>query len=239
MRMSDVFEHLRPDSDAPEPGLGGGAPGWPTEALAATELGVDVARTEADLDAVGRLRYELGLVGDDTRRRGADHRRRSLVEPIDRRSLVFFARRKNRALASVRLVRAADAVKDPHLGWLLEAAQPTDLATTVVNSRFAALPERRARAMIVPMFRQMYRSGLIAGARECFIATRSDLVPVFGRFGFRAIADRSSDPGRRQILKLALHDLDHLERINSPLRDIAAEFAGRSGSAARTGGEGR
>ena len=195
---------------------------WPS-GIESQHPTVNIARKEADLNDIGRLRYELYIERDGKRYSSVEYAARQFLEPIDRVSLNFQARHMGRLLAAVRLVRAEDAILDPHLGLLVEAYRPCDIARTVVNSRLAVLPEHRARAVIIPMFQEVYRCGLLAGAKECLLGTRDELVSIFERFGFVRTETVVVDPVAKHmnVLCLQLDNVEYLTRINSPLAPIA------------------
>lgn len=195
---------------------------WPAD-IKTQHPAIDIARQEADLNDIGRLRYELYIERDGKRYASVERGARKFLEPIDRVSLNFHARHSGRLMSTVRLVRAEDAILDPHLGLLVEAYRPRDITRTVVNSRLAVLPEHRARALIIPLFKEVYRCGLLVGAKECLIGTRDELVPIFERFGFARTDTVVVDPVAKHmnVLCLQVDDIDHLTRINSPLLLVA------------------
>ncbi|MBI5129070.1 MAG: hypothetical protein HZA66_06485 [Rhodopseudomonas palustris] len=202
---------------------------WPSAAMTSGDARIGIARTRADLISVGRLRYERYVAREGKQYGCTDHVGKTFIEPLDRLSLNFFATVNGRVAGAVRLVRASDAPADRHLALLVEAARPADPATTVVNSRFAVRPEMAARALIVPMFQQVYRSGLLAGARQCLLATRTELIPLFGKFGFVPLGRTLNDPvaGHLEILALDAFDFAHLASVASPYLPIARSLLGR------------
>jgi hypothetical protein len=196
---------------------------WPDAGLPPLHPAVSVASHDSDLLGIGRLRYELYIARDGKAYRNADHIELTFLEPIDVVSLNFQARVDDKLLAAVRLVRADDALLDPHLRLLVEAYQPECLESTVVCSRFAVRPEHRARALIKPLFIEVYRIGLLSGARHCILGTRDDLTAIFERFGFRRTDAELRDPvaSHIHVLDLDLDDADHMRSVNSPLLPFA------------------
>jgi predicted GNAT family N-acyltransferase len=213
-----------PCRDAPAQWLGR----WPHDILADPDGCISIARTEQELREIGALRYELFIERDGKRYSNADHVSRTFLEPIDSVSLNFQARVDGRLLASVRGVRAADAVNDTHLRLLLDAVELEQIETSVICSRLVVRSEHRARSLIGPMFSHVYRTGMRAGARHCILGTRIDLVGVFERFGFRRVGAQIVDPVASDIhlLSIDMHDLAHLHRINSPLFQLAETLLG-------------
>jgi len=195
---------------------------WPAGALPAPSGAVSVAQDAAALEAIGRLRYDLYIARDGKAYAHADHARRCFLDVVDGVSLNFQARRGGRPVAAVRLTWAEDAVRDLQLARLVKAAGLRRPSGVVLNSRFVVDPSPGSRRLIIPMLQQTYRAGLIAGARICYLATRPQLAGIFERFGFRFTGATFDDQvaGLMHVLRLDLHDLEHLVSSGSPLLPI-------------------
>lgn len=185
---------------------------------------IGVANTKKCLEAIGRLRYDLFVQRDGKRYECADHEAAIFLEPIDAVSLNFQATDHQRCLATVRMTWAQDALGDKHLSEAVKNSglPDADLSITVLNSRLALRPEMRAKLYLTEMFRTVYRSGHVNGARYCLVAARPSLSKLYIRFGFRDTQRRYVDEvgGEMAITKLDLHDGEHLRRIRSPLLDV-------------------
>jgi hypothetical protein len=145
---------------------------------------------------------------------------------VDEVSLNFQGQCGGRVLAAVRLTRANDALADLQMAQLLRALKLRRLSNVVVNSRFVVQPALRARRLIVPMLREVYRAGLVAGARFCYLASKPKLAGTYERFGFKFAGATFDDPiaGQMQVLRLDLHDVENLISTASPLLPV---FIGR------------
>lgn len=208
--------------------------GWSRTAICSTDPAVRIVRSQASLLEVGRLRYGVSVARGGQRCDDASDDKQVVVEPIDRASLVFAAG-QDRTLATVRLSRAADAMADPHLARLVACADPADVASSVVFSRLAVMPQPSARRLIVPMFLQAYRSAHLCGATQGFTAARNDLISILSRFGWRPTGQSYSDPaeGQLQLLRYDRLDIALLRRANSPLLSVAADLFGSPSEAIR------
>jgi len=186
---------------------------------------ISIARSSEQMAEIGRLRYALYIARDKKRYIHVDHERQSMIEAIDDVSLNFQIIDNNRTLAAVRLTRAADALNDPQLSLLVKSLKRRNLSNIVVNSRFVALPLPSARRAIAPMFQEVYRAGLAAGAMHCYLATRPQLQTIFEKFGFRFEGSVFDDPiaGHMHALRFDLHDIAYLNEINSPLLPVVLE----------------
>lgn len=204
---------------------------WPEGIIdAARYPEMEIARTGAELEEVGRLRYELFIKRDGKRYAHADHNNKVFLEPIDKISLNFMARVQNKCSVAVRATWANDTVVDPHLEQVVAHADLDDetLDQTIVNSRLASHPSMAARSLIAPLFQSMFRVALLANGRFCMAATRSSLIPLFERFGFYQLEHRrpyfDEVAGWMSVLLLDLHDRERLKRANSPYLRVYDEF---------------
>lgn len=195
---------------------------WPIATLPPPGGSVSVARSRNELEDIGRLRYDLYIARDGKAYAHADHARRCFLDAVDDVSLNFQARRGGRLVAAVRLTRAEDAFRDLQLAQLVKAAGLRRLSGVVLNSRFVVDPSPGSRRLIIPLLQQVYRAGLIAGARLCYLATRPQLASIFERFGFRVTGATFDDQvaGGMHVLRLDLLDAEHLVSSGSPLLPI-------------------
>jgi len=147
---------------------------------------VKVATSASDLLLIGKLRYEYFIARDGKPYTHADHTARSLIEPVDRRSLNFYVEIDNKLVAAVRLSRSEDAVLDEQLSAAIahSSLDKERLHSTVLNSRLVVREETRARLCVPELFRMVYRAGRLAGAQHCVAAARPSVIPLFQRFGF-------------------------------------------------------
>lgn len=198
---------------------------WPARVRSSTDPSVRVATTEAEIDAIFRLRYKLYVTRDGKAYAHADHARRRMIDPVDDVSLNFCAIDEDRMVAAVRLTRAEDALADAQTAMLVKASGIKRLGRVLVCSRFVAEPCAPARRAIVPLFQQVHRAGLNAGGSISLLATRPRLAGIFAKFGWRFAGLSFNDPvaGLMHILSIDLYDLDHLADIESPLLSVLME----------------
>jgi predicted GNAT family N-acyltransferase len=192
---------------------------WPVEARTQDSSAVTVAGSWVELEAIGRLRYALYVERDGKSYAHADHHRKILIDEVDSVSLNFYFKSHGRILAAVRLTRAVDALHDPQLALVLAGIPKQRLANVVVNARLVVEPSMKGRKAVVPMLEEVYRAGLISGARRCLLSTRPMLARMFEKFGFLTTGVVFEDPvaGSMCVLCLDLHDFEYLRVIGSPL----------------------
>lgn len=198
MQTLDLIDYFRLDFDVPDP-RPAQAP-WPRVARIATEPGIAIARTEADRHA-------------------------ARTAPDDHSGPVLVATRQRRTLASLRLVHAADATGEAGLAALRDTVAPHHLAGTVLH-QVAMAPGRPGRALVERLFRQAYRTAILAGGRTGLIAAVPVLRDLLVPLGWRATGAGYRDPvaGDVVILRLDLFDLERLRAAGSPLLQVAEDL---------------
>lgn len=182
---------------------------------------IRIAKSQDDLTAIGRLRYEYFVERDRKPYAHADHELQTLLEPVDGVSLNFCVEIDERVVAAVRLTRAADAHLDSQLSAAVFHAGlgPTALCATVINSKLVVREEMRARLYVPELFRMVYRVGRVAQAQHCIAAARPAVIPLFERFGFvtREGSYQCAVAGTMQVAILDALDRRRLAAVRSPL----------------------
>lgn len=199
---------------------------WPLKAFESPDSRIRIATSTSELEDIGRLRYEVLSAGGDKTFQFADHSARQFVEPIDDLSLhLQYSESAKRTDAAVRLTRASDALSDPLLQLILDATRAAPTTCTVICSRFATV-DNIGSDSIVPLFCQVYRSALVAGACYCLLAVRDEMTSMFETFGFRLLDPCVNDPigGVVSLLRLDAYDVAYLRRVNSPCSAVAEEL---------------
>lgn len=198
---------------------------WPETIFRDVRNDVRIATTDNEILDIGKLRYRLYVDRDRKLYDHADHRRLILIEPIDTKSLNFYSADLSGIRAAARLSRALDSFSDPLLAPMVAKARPGNLERTFVCSRFVVEPTLAARKTIIPLFQEIYRAGLAAGATKCILSAPKGLVSTFGRFGFKEMGLSFVDAmdGELNICELDLHDYEYLTAVSSPLIDVANE----------------
>lgn len=202
---------------------------WPmVENIRPPHVGISIARTLAEIEAIGRLRYAFFIERDRKPYLHADHRARIFLEPIDRLSLNFQACAARRCAASLRLSWANDCKADIQLRQTIERSRLAEfeLLNTLVASRFVIGDAANARLMIIHLFRHVYEIGLTSGARFCLMSTRPALAGLFERLGFFSEERPYADPvaGELQAFKLDLLDRRELRLVNSPFLAVLDHY---------------
>ncbi|WP_162559775.1 hypothetical protein [Methylobacterium radiodurans] len=138
-----------------------------------------------NIECIGSLRYQYYIERDRKNYAFANAERKTLIEPVDAVSLHLHLTRGDRCILAVRLTRASDAQADVHLNALLEQSRlpPDALDHTILISRLVMSRGMPAIARLRSLFQAIDAVGKINRKSLAILAARSELVPLFTRFG--------------------------------------------------------
>lgn len=190
------------------------------------QFAVRLAMDSDDLEAVAQLRYEVLVAEMGKPHPRGDPRRRMLSDPLDPHADVLLAEDANGALVgtirSYAFGTRQDWTEHDSAFALREFAH---LQRALLGTCTHLVVHRLHRRFAVRdlLLRALYSLQLERGIRLCFTSCPRLLVRLFEHYGFREYATPVQDEllGTVHRLVLALDDLAHLERIRSPLLEIA------------------
>jgi predicted GNAT family N-acyltransferase len=97
--------------------------------------------------------------------------------------------------------------------------------STSVSGKLMVQKEFRGNQLAAKLIRENYRQLLLEGIRFDFSECDAELASYYNKIGYRNIGTLNHpEYGEGIILMLDLLDLEHLERISSPLEDICRSF---------------
>jgi predicted GNAT family N-acyltransferase len=198
-------------------------------------IGIREVMTEEERQAVFRLRYPVYVEEMGDRQRYADHRRRTLDDPLDATGHILAAFDEGRVVGSVRVNLAAESdfgeYADLHGVGRLGPYYPGRVCMT---TKLVLQPEYRGGRTAVRLAQACM--DLVAnphGMRFDLIDCKPDAQRFFHRLGYRQVAPDFRHPDTREIhrpLILAVFDRDYFERIRSPFLQVMPECAGEDPS---------
>lgn len=178
------------------------------------------ARSDADRDAIYRIRYDIYADEMGYRFPGADHAGRRLVEPLTRPTRLLMAEEGGELVGTLQFHWGGECAfteEEQRVYRLADFMPVVGAAGIMIASRFMTRPSHRAGDLPGEMLDAMYRFGLENGARLLFCDCRPHLINSYLRLGFRSYARTYNDPiaGLLAPLVLVMDDLDHLVRMRS------------------------
>ena len=184
------------------------------------------AETEADRQAVFRLRYELyveqqGLFGDT-----ADHDNRWLSDSRDASATLLMAEVEGRLVGTTRIVWGSAGL-DAQLRETFEIDRFTDLVSEdeiAVGSRFLVLPEFRQSKVVFELNVAMVEALIERDAEIMLGECEPHLVNTWTRMGTRAFGI-IEHPTNGMLIRIAFlpGDLERARSLGSPLAPVMAK----------------
>ncbi|MBL8272793.1 MAG: GNAT family N-acetyltransferase [Xanthomonadales bacterium] len=190
------------------------------------QFAVRLAMDAGDLEAAARLRYEVLVEEMGKSYPRADAQRRLLADPLDPHADVLLAEDATGTVVGTIRSYAFGTRQD----WTVHDSEYAlrefaHLPRAVLGTCTHLAVHRLHRRFLVRdlLFRALYSLQLERGVRLCFTSCPRILVRLFEHYGFREYAATVQDEllGPVQRLVLALDDLAHLRRVQSPFLEIA------------------
>jgi len=203
-------------------------------------LEIRQAGTEAEREAIFRLRYEIYVVDQRLFVEQADHDRKLLSDADDVGARLFYAESDGEVIGTMRLSWGGDGPFSPAL------VAPYDLARfggvvepkdAIVLTRFMVRADRRGGATALALIAAVTRFAHEVRAELLFCDCQPHLLRLYTAFGFRTYKPTFNDPvfGLMVPLVLVPSDVEYLRAIQSPALgmvpaeeiELRPEFAAR------------
>ena len=188
------------------------------------------ATSEADREAVYRLRYEIYV--EEMNRYGsiADHDGRRLVEADDAWSRLYLARDGDRVVGTMRLTWGGDGRFTDRLieqydlaPFLAEVAADQ----VVIGERFMVAKDYRGGDLVFRHFRALIEFVNERRIQLMFGDSEAHLLNLYQGMGFRTYTTKnvnSAEAGYLIPLLMVTEDTGYLRDIGSPLADVFVDF---------------
>ena len=180
------------------------------------------AADTAELEEIGRLRYRIYVEEMARTQRHADHRARTVLEPLDATGTVLLARDRGELVGTVRWNRGLPGEYAAFFcpGGELDA----DDRRVSVSSKLMVLERYRTTTLAVRLAQAAYDIAALGhGALLNFIDCNDHLVAFFSGLGFVELGTAlHPEYGNVHRMVLCLPDADRLRAARSPFAELAA-----------------
>jgi len=173
-----------------------------------------------------RLRYRIYVEEMQRKQRYADHRRRVVVDPFDQDGVVIacYESGGESLVGTIRLNRATSP--NPLMAEYLALygiPSSSDLARVSITTRLMVSRGHRTLSAVTSLVSAVYSLCLENGVTEDYMDCNPPLPQLAMQFGYRSHKKNVHHPeyGEVEVMKLAVEDIEHLERISSPFAAIA------------------
>ena len=181
--------------------------------------------TEADREAIYRLRYEIYVEEMGYAFPGVDHKARRLADPLARPTRMLMAEEAGKLVGTLAFDWGAEcAFTDEERGIyrFSDFVAVVGDENIMIASRFMTSPTHRDTDLPARLLDRMFGFALDNDVRLLFADCRPHLINNYLRLGFRTFAKTYNDPtvGMLAPLVFVIDDVAHLERIRSRLAPL-------------------
>ncbi len=196
------------------------------------------AATDAEREAIYRLRYDTYVEELRLFRGQADHARLRLTDAHDATAHLLYAEVAGEVVGTLRLHLGADAPFPASLAapYAVERFLPwVPWGRLALGGRFMVRPEWRGSPVPLELLTHAVRWLHARGVALIFVDCQTHLLNLYRSLGFRACGGAFNHPewGLMVPLIMVVGDRAHLERVGSPLRHQLPEEASAAEVAAQ------
>ncbi|MFK8017995.1 MAG: GNAT family N-acetyltransferase [Gammaproteobacteria bacterium] len=158
----------------------------------------------------------------------ADHDKKELSDPRESIGEVIVATLGERIVGTLICTPSwTNALGDYEALYRMHDLGACHPQSTGIITKLMVAPEYRNSRLSLRISRELYRHAVPLGVHHPIIDCNAHLVPFFQKIGFRKCGEPVVHPsyGRVHVLKLDCLDLEYIERIRSPLQQIARDIA--------------
>jgi predicted GNAT family N-acyltransferase len=183
------------------------------------------AESEADHEAIYRLRYDVYVEEMGYAFPGVDHVGRRLAEPFRDRTRLLMAEEDGKLVGTVQFNWGAECGftdQERHVYRLSDFIAVVGDEDIMIGSRFMTRPSHRDSDLPAQLLDRMFAFALDNDVRLLFGDCRPHLINNYLRLGFRTYAKTWNDPhaGMLAPLVFVIDDVAYLERIKSRLAPL-------------------
>lgn len=200
----------------------------PNERSRTVDIQVKYAESEEELKAVFQLRYEIYNQEMHLEAASIDHEMKVLTDSSDGTARILYATVDGEIAGTVRLHWGGDAPFPAEFYETYDLARFESVVSSdqmVVFTRFMARKQYRGTLLPFQLLGAIAQFSLDKNVRLSFCDCQPHLLNLYTRLGYRTYTNTFNDvmAGLLVPLVLVVEDLEHFQRINSPLLGFAAK----------------
>ncbi len=180
---------------------------------------IRLARTQAEREAVFRLRYQVYAEELNRTQRHVDHARGFIEEPLDLDGNVFVAYDGETAIGTVRTNYVSNhQLADYTSLYEMDRCGAGQAAVSSVTTKMIVARAHRSNLLGFHMAIACYEQALRDGIEYDFIDVYPGRVPFFERLGYQVHVPQVTHPeyGDVIVLRIAVRNAAHLRSVGSP-----------------------
>ena len=180
------------------------------------------ATTDAEKEAVYRLRYRINVEGQGFFKQEADHAHRRLEDSVDACSRIVIAKVDGQIVGTVRLQWGGEAKISERLRREYDIRRfdgVVDECNVLIATRIMVSPEYRGQGLAVRLLKEVFGFAASQGVDLILGRCEFQLVDYYRKLGFRPFGDVYVHPtnGPRRLIAVLTADEEYLRQIGSPM----------------------
>jgi predicted GNAT family N-acyltransferase len=195
-------------------------------------LEIRLATTPTELEAVYKFRYSIYIEEMGQSESYADHHNKRIIDSLDGpHANVLAAWDNNQIVGTLRSSFIRDGGVGDYLDYYhLQHLSRETLSKISISTRFMLHPAFRCGTLAGRLVCETYRIGLEQGLETNYCDCDPRVASFFARLGYVTVTENFVHPefGLGSIMKLNLHDKEHLEQLRSPFHKILAKYCSRN-----------
>ncbi len=182
-------------------------------------MNISITTCPEQLEEVFRFRYSVYVEEMNRHQRYADHLTQRIKDPLDQFGHVWVAHDDKKLVGTVRI----NLLREGCIGeyqdlYGLHGQDELQRYGTSITTRLMISRQYRSGTLAVRLSKAVFEFALANGIREDYIDCNAPLDQFFSRLGHRRVRDiEHPEYGNVVVMKLDLHDQQHLRSIRSPL----------------------
>jgi hypothetical protein len=187
-----------------------------------------MARTEAEKEAIYRLRYQVYIeeMNGADRHLEADGQTRQLRDEWDERAHHFYVLQDGVMAACARVILRRDGPMECEHEFELEKFAPAFPNHVCMTSRLALHPTIRGSHILKQLTCAIYQFWCEQDVQFSFLDCHTRLLPLYSRLGFRTYRSGFNHSKYTYVIPMVLvvPDVEYLEEVKSPFAPIGRRF---------------
>ena len=173
-----------------------------------------------------QFRYEVYVEELHRKQSYADHKARTIIDPLDKTARQGVVTKDGEIIAVVRLNMVRDGSIAPYDDlYEINKLSPDKQATACICTRNMVRKDHRKTGIAIRMLKMIYEHGIRSGATDCYMDVNEPMIPLFAKMGYISLFEKDHpDYGLVTVMRLPATDLAYLEAARSPFAPICRKF---------------
>lgn len=188
---------------------------------------IRLTETAEEREQVFKFRYRVYIEEMGKKQHYADHKQKKSKEPLDSSAHIFAAFQNGQIVGTARtnFSRNSNLEYYPQLYKMYEVVGDAHPQYTSISTKLIIQKELRGSLLFVELAQVLYKHLLLEGIKFDFSDCDSPVTVFFKKLGYQVVGkENHPEYGEGNIMMLDVINLEHLEKINSPFKEVCKNF---------------